>query len=429
MYVVESVFKKSIAICLIAWACAALAEYNAENDGPYDYYSTHSLFLRPWFAQFESWYPHNAKYLVEISTGICNQTLRDYRIGFAAPRNSVNATKLLSICYRHEACIVNQLQTNHLLNYQSALVTLGLVPTLLVFVGPSVAEVSLLYLHRPILSALLSLGTPTIWTGSNLFEANTPDRARGTTMDALVPRRVGPRVAAALSAGEYLLAAGAATNSILTALETGQKTILTWGCTTQFLPLIWAVFPSLVYAVAGAKSYYFATAEEKKTEETMRRTVSRDENSTNIALTSRNQRGIFNAMLRRLRSEATVCANRENFQNIERLLRLRKRRRRRNGSRSKAKTKMQTFMIVVAQLFDLVIAIVGVVHFAFGIAVFSSLQFVTVLDACGRILCRFALSSLICRVIVVVELAGLDGGGLDGGDGGDGDEEDEIGLN
>ena len=103
---------------------------------------------------------------------------------------------------------------NHLLNYQSALVTLGLVPTLLVFVGPSVAELSLLYLHRPILSAMLSLGTPTIWTGSNIFEAYTPDRVRMTLIDALVPRRLSPRAAAALSAGEYLLAAGAAENSI-----------------------------------------------------------------------------------------------------------------------------------------------------------------------------------------------------------------------
>ena len=421
MCVVASVFQKSIAICLMAWACAALAEYNAANDGPYGYYSSHSLFLRPWFAQFESWYPHNAKYLVNISTGICNQTLRDYRMEFAAPRNSANATKLLSTCYRHEACVVDQLQTNHLLNYQSALVTLGLVPTLLVFVGPSVAEVSLLYLHRPILSALLSLGTPTIWTGSNLFEANTPDRARGTTMDALVPRRLSPRVAAALSAGEYLLAAGAAANSILTALETGQKTILTWGCTTQFLPFIWAVLPSLVYAIAGAKNYYFTIAQEKKAEETMRRTVSRDDNSTNSALTSRNQGGVFNTMLRWLSGEATVCANRRSSR------RSRSRNRNRNRNRKRSEAKIQAFIVVIAHLLDLGIAIVGVVHFAFGVAIFSSLQFVTVLDAFARILCRFALSSLICRVIVVIELAGLDGidgVGLDGIDrGGDGDLE------
>lgn len=403
MYIVQILFQKSIFICLIVvWAAAAMAEYTAEKDGPYDYYSTYSSFLRPWFAQFESWYPHNAEYLVNISTGICNQTLRDYRIEFAAPRNSANATKLLSTCYRHEACIIDQLQTNHLLNYQSALVTLGLVPTLLVFVGPSVAEVSLLYLHRPILSALLSLGTPTIWTGSNLFEANTPDRSRVAAMDALMPRRLSPRVAAALSAGEYLLAAGAAANSIFTALETGQKTILTWGCTTQFLPFVWAGFPSLVYVVAGAKTYYFVTSKGKKKSKETRRSCRKDEDDDSCLNALHLVKRFLNSIRRQLSKETTVCANRSKI-------------------RFKSKAKIHW----IAHLLDIVIGIMGVVHLGFGLAVFSSLQFVTVLDAIGRILCRFALSALICRSIVVIELAGLnkrgERGGRGGGDGSDGD--------
>lgn len=184
------------------------------------------------FAQFESWYPYNAKFLVEISTGICNATLRDYRTAFAAPRDSLNATKLKSICYRHEACIYDQLATNHLLNYQSALVMLGLLPTLLTCIGASVAEISLLYAHCPLLAALLSLGTPTPWTISNLFDSNTPDRASITRMDRLMPRPRSPWVAAALSGGQYVLAAGAGANSIFTALEVGRRTVLSWNCTT-----------------------------------------------------------------------------------------------------------------------------------------------------------------------------------------------------
>ena len=380
MCLIQALYQNSIAICLITWAWAATAEDTVPKYGPYDYYSTHSS--RPWFAQFESWYPHNAKYLVNISTGICNQTLRDYRIEFAASRNSVKATKLLSICYRHEACIVDQLDMNHLLNYQSALVTLGLVPTLLVFVGPGVAELSLLYLHRPILSAMLSLGTPTIWTGSNIFEAYTPDRVRMTLIDALVPRRLSPRAAAALSAGEYLLAAGAAANSIFTALEVGRKTILAWGCTTQFAPFFWAALPSLVYAVAGAKNYYVATTKET-TEYMPGSSYRNDDNSTTLHQRKR----LFAAIRRLLSRETTICANREKGQ-----IRL----------RSKARK-----VHIISNSLDLGIGIVGVIHFAFGIAVFSSLQFVTVLDAFRRILSFFALSTLICRAIVLVELAGL----------------------
>lgn len=443
MRIVQSSFQKSIAICLIiVWAHAATAEFIVEKDAPYDYYSTHSsIILRPWFAQFESWYPHNAKYLVNISTGTCNQTLRDYRIEFAAPRNSVNATKLLSTCYRHEACIVDQLQTNHLLNYQSALVTLGLVPTLLVFVGPSVAELSLLYLHRPILSALLSLGTSAIWTGSNLFEANSPDRIRMTTMDALLPRhRLSPRIAWAVSAVEYLMAAGAAANAIFTAIEIGRKTILAWGCTTQFAPFAWAVSPSLVFAIAGAKNYYLVTKAKETTEEMRGISLyhngdtNNDSNSSSNTLNRRKNppRGLFNAILHYISRETTVCANRSTTKNN---------RNNNPGTQqlnvftntntttttTTTTPKLKTKARIISNLIDLAIAIVGVLHFAFGVAAFSSLQFVTVMDAFGRILFRFALSSLLCRVVVVVELAGL-GLGVGGGVGAEGEAGIGVGV-
>ncbi|KAI4183917.1 MAG: hypothetical protein L6R41_005095 [Letrouitia leprolyta] len=245
-------------ILLFALSYAASATLDADS-APYSYYSSGPLVPRPWFRQFESWYPHNAQELIAISTGTCNLTLHDYRNAFAAPRSSVNASKLLSIYDRHEACVVNQLQTNRLLNYQGATVMLGLVSTLLAYIGPSIAEISLLYAHRPLLSAILSLNTPTLWTVSSLFESNTPDNARVTRMDRLIPCRLKPWVASAMSAGEYLLAAGAATNAIFTAIEISQKTILSWGCTTQFTPFLWAVLPSIVYAMAGAY-YYFMIA-------------------------------------------------------------------------------------------------------------------------------------------------------------------------
>lgn len=382
MYFVQSFFQKSILICLIAWACAAIAEFTAD-DAPYNYYSRNPFILRPWFAQFESWYPHNAAFLINISTGICNQTLRDYRIAFAAPRNSANATKLLSICYRHEACIVDQLQTNHMLNYQSSLVVLGLLPTLMVLIGPSVAEISLLYLHRPILSALLSLGTPTIWAASYLFEANTPDRARITTFDGLAPRRLSPRVAVALSASEYLLAAGAAVNSIFTALEIGRKTVLAWGCTTQFTPFLWAVLPSVVYAVAGAKNYYFVVA--KETTEAANISCRNDSSRIQHSL-----KRLFNVTRRRLSKDTTLCAKRRKI-------------------RLKSKAKVH----IIACMLDIAIGVAAFMHFAFGLAAFSALQFVTVRDAFGRILCRFALSTLICRSILVFELVGLGSRGVE----------------
>ncbi|KAL9577517.1 MAG: hypothetical protein Q9212_006314 [Teloschistes hypoglaucus] len=254
---IPAFLRTAVAIWLIVGTTTVLAEWTV-NDAPYHYYSSNSLVPRPWFPQFESWYPHNAEKLIDISTGICNLTLHDYRNAFAAPQDSLEATKLLSICYRHEACIVDQLQSNHLLNYQSALVIMGILSALLSCIGPSVAEISSLYGHRPLLSLLLSLSAPTLWTVSRLFEGNTPDRVRTTRMDSLVPGPLGPRPAAAVSACEYVLATGAVANTLYTAVEVGRNTVLAWGCTTQFTPLFWALSPMIVHAMAAANYRFLA---------------------------------------------------------------------------------------------------------------------------------------------------------------------------
>lgn len=306
--------------------------------------------------------------------------MQDYRTAFAAPRDSINATKLLSICYRHEACIFDQIPTNHLLNYQSALVILGLVPTLMSYIGPSIAEISLLYAHRPILSALLSLGTPTI--SPRLFESNNPNNPKNpnhtplTTLDGLIPRQRRRWVAAAVSTSEYLLATGAAANAIFTALGMGRKTILAWGCTTQFMPLVWALLPSILYAIAGA-NYYFLMP--KRTRYVTRKPSSKNSSSTGSLL-----RYTLDTIHCWLVSETTVCANREEIHEE-------------NGPRSKA-------WVPVVRLLDIGIGIGGFVHFIFGTAAIASLQFVTVMDTFRRILLPFALSSFICRLILIVEL-------------------------
>lgn len=52
------------------------------------------------------------------------------------------------------------------MNYQAASVIMGLTPTLLASLGPSVAEASLLSTHRPLLSLLsflISLGAPVVY--------------------------------------------------------------------------------------------------------------------------------------------------------------------------------------------------------------------------------------------------------------------------
>lgn len=92
----------------------------------------------------------------------------------------------------------------------------------------------------------------------------------------------------------------------------------------------------------------------------------------------------FDTICRWLGREATVCANRDGI---------------RLGSKARIPK--------IARLLDVGVGIMGFVHFWFGMAAFSSLQFVTVMDTFSKIIPRFAMSTFICRLILIVELAGI----------------------
>lgn len=53
---------------------------------------------------------------------------------------------------------------------------LGLLPTLLSTIAPSIPEMALLSSYRPMLSFILSLGAPVIWP-SRIFEYSDPQNA------------------------------------------------------------------------------------------------------------------------------------------------------------------------------------------------------------------------------------------------------------
>lgn len=53
----------------------------------------------------------------------------------------------------------------------------------------------------------------------------------------------------------------------------------------------------------------------------------------------------------------------------------------------------------------------GFVNLVFGTIIFSSLHFVSVWDAINHILTRYIISAIVCRLVLVIEVAGLRGRG------------------
>ncbi len=153
-------------------------------------YSEAATFLRPITEQFQSWYPAFGESFSAVSTGQCNASLRDYQSSFISPSHSAEARYLLSICYVHEACILSHVPSDQQANLNSAAVILGIMPTLLSSIGPSIAETSLLSAHRPFLSLLISMGAPAIWP-TRIFKYKDPIQAlEGHDMLNLKPVRI-----------------------------------------------------------------------------------------------------------------------------------------------------------------------------------------------------------------------------------------------
>ena len=352
----------------------------------------------PMSEQFQSWYPSIRTSLNFISTTTCNTTLGEYKNAFNARYGSIEAKNLLAICYWHEECILNNLSDDIQANFNSAMVMLGLMPTLLATLGPTVGEISLLSAHRPLLSFLLSMGAPAIFP-VRVFEYDDPSKALKKDANKLVIHRLSTRRAISLSCVEYILAAGSVINVVTNSLEIGRNSLLTWGCTTMFTPLLWSTLAGVIHIIA-ATSYVAASQLAKRrsrrsqvqaedpapavrgsaakaplvaqAKEPMTMPINGNHNSCGFAI-------------RMLQRETIICANRpESMRQLE-LAKI---------------PRAAIFLNVVA-------GACGFIHITFGIMVFSSQLFISTSDALNQIVWRYLLSTAVCRIILLIELAGL----------------------
>ncbi|KAI2463272.1 hypothetical protein F4781DRAFT_417179 [Annulohypoxylon bovei var. microspora] len=353
-----------------------------DNSLPYNYYSSIPRTARPWSPQFEAWYPDHRKFLANVSQGICNLTLRDYRAAYEAPRGSVESTKILSICYRHEACILSQYGDNFQANAQGASVVLGLFPTLMsVSIGPSVSEIYLLSIHRPILAMLITLGSPT-YQVSKLFEYHHPGLLLHPENNKLQIFISSKSFAMFLSILEYFVALLASGTVLYTTVEMGQKSILAWGCTTQFAELSWAVF-ALVPQILVTGGYAVLSRNRHTSQPTQHQRQHRPHIEICQATLQRMLTTFAIPLLDVIKREVTVCAKQELRRGV-----------------MKQGPRPAVVLNIIAQCMCFIL-------FAFGTFMFSSVLFVTVTDVFVQIYVRLFFSALFCRLILVIELAGL----------------------
>jgi hypothetical protein len=233
-----------------------------------------------------------------------------------------------------------------------------------------------------------------------------------------------------ISMFEYLLVLISGFNVIYLAIELGTKAILSWGCTRSWPPILWAVFPICIHTL-GAIAYrltldpstrlkkapiilhkqgsFFTDVPAGRTGQATppRDTKSQTSTSTNdiplLPVVSRvppapdfppNQRtgSRFLALIQR---EFLPCAVHPDTVINNRMPLTDP------STRAKWGIGINCFA-----------GFLSCMHLLYGTVVFASFNFIDIKDAVGNIAMRFLASCVVCRLVILIEIAGMRGARL-----------------
>ncbi|CAK7242448.1 MAG: hypothetical protein STHCBS139747_003941 [Sporothrix thermara] len=348
---------------------------------------THPLAVAAVFRprKFAAWFPlKSADTFSSVSNNTCNATLRVYNEAFD---QHVVKAELMATCAAQQRCILENLGAEISARLASASVLLGLTPGILASLGPSIAEISLLSTERPVLSLLLSFGSPAVFPSRVLQYQNALDivptsSTAATAVSPLATQRVlmalrrSRRLRALVSAAQYITAAVATTNVMYTSFELGVRTTISFRCSTSMLPLIWTLLPFGVHLPAALALNIAKWRQRKRDRKEIERAAG--------AAAEGRQRSTIARWHAAFRKETDVCAMHAPL-----------------DAESEA-----VAMSLWAIAFNYLATFLSNLHVTFGILIFSSVVFIDVIDVVTVIL-RYMVSSVICRAVLGFELASL----------------------
>ncbi|KAI9851908.1 MAG: hypothetical protein M1824_002447, partial [Vezdaea acicularis] len=249
----------------------------------------------------------------------------------------------------------------------SAFVVLGVTPTILSALGPSVGEISLLSSTVPLLSLFITIGAPAVFP-TRILDFDSSDNALKAGWK--IPRHEigGPFWTITL---EYLFAAAAAGNVLHNSYQLSVQTVFTPVCNGVLWPFFWTLLPIAIHgliAIGNISKLLLLRVDSpheppSPSEHPTPQTTPLLKHPTQLYFSWMDWFTARAIPARRL-----------------------------------------SFNPWWYQLLNMLATCLGPIHVIFGVLIFSSLEFICVGDAVG-VLGRYAASAIICRVIVVLEFA------------------------
>lgn len=161
----------------------------------------------------------------------------------------------LNICKSMATCLLQNIDDFDNADMQSATIILGLMPTILSYVSPTVGEIALISSRRPVLAILLVLGAPAIFA-TRPFDFNNPRESLKKDVGTFVLHKQSPFRATITTIAQYLLLSLAVANCLLNSVQLGSSTILSWKCSWSYLQLGWNFMPLAPHLCAALSSRY-----------------------------------------------------------------------------------------------------------------------------------------------------------------------------
>lgn len=307
---------------------------------------------------FEQYFSNSAPALTRVVENNCSSQLAAYQQEFSSVHKDPQ-----NLCQVVLSCILGSLDPTTLSVYQSANVLLGLTPTALSLLGNSTAEISLLSSGRPLLALLLAAGAPTISPISSFKDYNPLENLKTRTLQKRYPK-LSPVAAAIVLVAEYLLAAASATNVLFLSYDLSQKAIFVPDCRTTAMPYFWLYIAVLIHLL-GVWAFY-------------RRVHTKRELHTS------------NILKAWLHSEMSLSSTRR-------------------GITYSLKPESYIYLFV-----SWLVSVAIVVQLVFGTLVLSSTTLIDTTDAVIIVL-RYVASTIVCRIVLMFEVSGLQDAVQDGG--------------
>lgn len=312
------------------------------------------------FDKFKHWFP-TSPFLDSIQD--CIPELEDYWTD--------NRTQCWTTCTCAMNCLLTGASEATKANSASASVMLGLTPSILSLLGPTTEDLAILSTSKPLLSLLLSLGSPTVGLHDLFAQANWQQKLRQPVSNIASAyhswlNEEGWSMQALITTIYYLIAFAAISNSIENSIRLDLRTVSSWRCGQMYMPLMWSSLP-LTLHICGIIAIHTRAASSH-------RDVSGE---TNPGIYTRCN-SLFHQWFNPFQLSSTKW---------ESLLEERKDQR-------------------LTEFFFWAASVLAIIHMAFGVLAISSLQFIQLGDAMP-VFVRYAVSAAICQAILLGEVSGI----------------------